>query len=108
MPGPERISRSWVAPELATAPALVDGLAVVHGVDLFLVLLRARLPLDFHGRRQLARLLREVAVQHREPFDRLVRGQRRVDLVDRFLDLLPDQWMPRRFRVARRAAHLLP
>jgi len=72
-----------------------DGLAVVHGVDLFLVLLRARLPLDFHGRRQLARLLRES--RGSSTVNRLivlVRGQRRVDLCRSLpWTFLPDQRM---------------
>src|SRR2546423_14230837 len=50
----------------------VDALPVVHGVDLLLELLRRRLPLHLHGGRQLAGLLREVAIENREPLDGLV------------------------------------
>src|SRR5919201_1358362 len=86
---------------------LVDALSVVHRVDLLLELLRRRLPLHLHGRRQLAALLREVAIENGEPLDRLVRGHRGVHPIDRVLDLLPQDRAARRVRVAAGAGELL-
>src|SRR5438270_1568538 len=82
----------------------VEALAVVHRVDLFLVLLGGRLALHLHGGSQLPCLLGEVPLEDGEALDGLVGRQGLVELVDDFLHLGLDCRMPRHFRVRGRRA----